>query len=613
MLVQAESSFQLPTLRWKRAARAAAGLSLVSLLSCGGLLIVDAFYPGSLLLLSAQFLAVLSLATGLMALVIASAYLWLSRPAFRVPFLFIVVLTAAVFSAHLYVINSPPSSTQYSVTDSAGQTSHDDRITVGVSNTSSNLKVTVQASGSDAVAQVEISAAGTAFPPSSYSEQAAWATPLQPGHTLTATLAGVLLASQVTVTYQDLTCYSTSAHVYGCVMDEVYYVPSAQGILAGEHCAPYADNCNLEHPFLVKGFIAAGMAIFGEYNDFGWRIFNVVMGTLAIPLLFVLVLLLSRNVKLGYFASLLLASDTMFFVHSSTALIDVPAIFFSLLAFVFYFWKTKVWKLDNKVVSGIFLGLALLCKETAAFAVLALLCYHFYEDRSSIKGTLAGALKMAIPAAAVFVLGLQAYASIFTSAAVPTFYQEIQFIFRYGGGLTGPGWTDSAIGGYITPLNWLLYYTPVSYLVTHVTTTVNGSGGSVITSWVGVGFYGVANPIVVWLVFAWVPLVLVRAFRRRPAGVERDPDDRAGVFMLFWFFWTYFPFVLLWMEGRVTYPFYMVSIVPALAGGAAYFVTREWFPSKAAMLYLLGAFGWFFLYFPVKDFLPVWVRAFLDR
>jgi dolichyl-phosphate-mannose--protein O-mannosyl transferase len=408
-------------------------------------------------------------------------------------------------------------------------------------------------------------------------------------------------------------------------MDETYYVPSAQGILLGHQCSPGADDCNLEHPFLSKAFIAAGMEVFGLYNDFGWRIFNAILGTACIPLLFVVVGLLSPNRKLAYFSCLLLSFDTMFFVHSSAAVIDIPAVFFTLLAFIFYLWKRSLWRIDTWMVSGIFLGLALLSKETAAFMVFALLSFHLYSTKSNLRQTASGALKLLIPAALVFILGLQIYASIYTSTSEPFFYQEIEYILKYGGGLTGPGWTDTVLGTYITPLNWLTYYTPIGYLVTRVTTTVTSASGTSTSQYVAVGYYGVTNPVVTWLVFAWVPIVAVAALRRgKKSDVDvshgiaitesqPDPDLRAGIFALIWFGWGYLPYIPLWLYGRVTYPFYIVPAIPALAIGAAYFVTREWFPTKVAIIYLIAAFGWFFLYFPLKEFLPVWIRVLLGR
>jgi hypothetical protein len=81
--------------------------------------------------------------------------------------------------------------------------------------------------------------------------------------------------------------------------------------------------------------------------------------------------------------------------------------------------------------------------------------------------------------------------------------------------------------------------------------------------------------------------------------------------MLVWLLWTYLPYLVLWVYGRVTYPFYLVPAVPSLASGAAYVTTRDWFPYALALSYVAFAAVFFFVFFPVKDFLPVYLRQVL--
>ena len=123
--------------------------------------------------------------------------------------------------------------------------------------------------------------------------------------------------------------------------------------------------------------------------------------------------------------------------------------------------------------------------------------------------------------------------------------------------------------------------------------------------------------MMVWMVFFWFPLVVYRWARGgKKAGspaAEGEGELKAGVFALVWFLWGYLPYVGLWLYGRVTYPFYILPAVPALALGTAYFATREWFSSRLAAVYLFASFAWFFWYFPDKAFLPDWVRALIGR
>jgi len=515
-----------PVLRpWKRLTKYSAGTALLALLATCIILAFNAHAPSSALTASAEVLTAAAFLLGVLALVTGLETLTHSRPNLTRPLIFLLIITLAVFAAHMYIINAPPVS--------AGQ--------------------------------------------------------------------------------------SCAATKQGCVGDESYYLPEALRMLDGLPCSTNSaltPNCHLEHPFLTKAMMAAGMAIFGV-NSFGARIFIVVLGTLCIPLLYVLVSMLSGNRRFAFFSCLLLAADTLFFVQSSIAMLEIPSVFFGILAFVFYFWQGSIWKLDNQVAAGISLGLSMLCKETGVFMALALVSYHLYASRKSLPETLKGLLKLAVPGLLVFIAGLQVYAMLFTTATTPNFISEIQYIFSYGNSLKGcdPNWIDPVLHRCPTPFDWILFYSPSSWFSSTVTVTITSGGVTKVETYVGVAFYKMTNPIVVWLLFAWAPLAVAMKLRKRPDGVPESRDDSTAIFMLFWFFWTWFPYVLLWspLVDRTIYPFYILATVPAFAAGSAYFITREWFPSKMAIVYLIAAFAWFFLYFPVKDFLPVWIRVLLGR
>ncbi|MDG6898738.1 MAG: glycosyltransferase family 39 protein [Nitrososphaerota archaeon] len=526
MLVQ-EAGPPLTSSTWKKATKLLAALSLLSLALACAFVALDARSPSAALVLSAQGSTALATALGLASVLAGSVHVFRVRKDLRMPLLFAVLISVAVFGAHMYVINSPP------------------------------------------------------------------------------------------------TAQCSSSAKLGCIMDEVFYVPAAQTMLAGTQCAPYADNCNLEHPFLAKAMIAAGTAVFGS-GDLGWRFFSALLGTLSIPLLFVLVDLISGNRRMSYLSAILFSLDTMFFVHSSAALIDVPPIFFMLLAFVLYFWKARFWRVDSMVASGMVLGLALLSKETAIFAVAVLFTYHLMFGEGTFRHAALETAKLLTVAALVFFAGLQIYDSLLASASVPTFVQDVAFIFKYGSGLDCPPaaiaivpkcgmWVASSLNSYITPLNWLTYYPPVSYFVTTVTTTVGSGPAATSYSYIGIGYYGVGNVIVLWSVFVWVPLAVYTLVRVRRKGGERMKDDRSMIFLLVWLFWSYAPYVGLWLWGRVTYPFYVLPAVPAFATGASYFATRQWFPRWLVVIYVLAALVWFVIYFPVKDFLPVFLRVWIGR
>jgi len=429
---------------------------------------------------------------------------------------------------------------------------------------------------------------------------------------LTILTLGIFLLHMYTINLPPTSdCYDKSKKVFGCIMDEVYYVPAAQTLLAGNQCQPYADACNLEHPFLAKALIAVGIELF-QPTDFGWRILPTVLGVLCIPLLFSITYLISRNLRLANYAALLLASETLFFVHSGAALIDVPTTFFAMLGFFLYSCGRSLWRLDSLVLSGVAMGLAGLSKETAVFLLAALLTYHTAFFRGSVREWVYSLYKVVAPAGITFVSALQIYDSLYAKNSLPTFLNQVQFMINYGAQLTGSGWTDSLLGTPITPLNWLTYYTPVSYLVTHI--TVSSAQSS--TVFVGVGYYGITNMLTVWMAFLWVPLVFFRwALGRRGGSSPKEPegDVRASALALIWFLWTYLPYLLLWIYGRVTYPFYFLPAVPALVLGTAFALSRDWFPRRMAVIFIIAAFVWFFWFFPNKGFLPEWIRALIGR
>jgi 4-amino-4-deoxy-L-arabinose transferase-like glycosyltransferase len=442
---------------------------------------------------------------------------------------------------------------------------------------------------------------------------------------------GVLGAHVYTITLPDVpNCHDTTKNVDGCIMDEVYYVPAAQTLLAGEKCAPYADNCNLEHPFLSKAFIAAGIAIFGN-DAFGWRIFEVLLGTFSIPLLFGVCWSVTRNARLSLYASFLLAFETLFFVHSSIAVIDVSGIFFGLLGFLLYFAKMRWWRFDRVTLAGVAFGLSALSKETALMLFLVLASYHTLFGEGNLVRRFTSTLELTLSVFLVFAVGLQIYDSLFGAGSATTFLGQIDFILRYGASLTlspssqacfftmqsstavtGCGWIDSVLKTSITPLNWVTYYSPIGYLITDVKVT----SGSVVYHYIAAGYYGITNQFEVWLAYLWGAYVVYVWRKSRGATFPTDAEARdfsLARLALAWLLIVFIAYLALFLYGRVTYPYYFIQAVPALAIGAAYFLSRSWFPQGIAYIVLAGVFLWFFIFYPDKSFLPEQFRAWLGH
>lgn len=564
--------------------------------------------------------------TALAGVLTALLYSLLRYPAHRRTVILLSIIVLGLFTAHMYTINTPQLATGSSLSGALGTTTSDNQLTMTSSLHGLQLDVAVADTGGSAIGSLSLSLGGVALPQSGFSFQPNATNPIQPGSqdsgswTLAPGHSGTL-----TLDYHYLTCYATDKKVDGCVMDEVYYVPAAQTLLSGEKCAPYADNCNLEHPFLSKAFIAAGIAIFG--NDvFGWRFFNVVLGTFSIPLLFGLCWVVSKNERLALYAAFLLAFETLFFVHSAIGVIDVGSVFFSLLGFLFYFSGFRWWKLDSMMLTGVSFAVAALSKETTIFIFIVLVLYHLFFAPGTRREIAVSTSELLLATFLVFAAGLQLYDGAFGAGTATTFIGQVDFILRYGSSLvmtpkgcplfvacdpSTMGWIDSTFNTPITPLNWITYYSPIGYLVTRVTVT---SGASSL-DYISVGYYGVTNQFEVWLVYLWGGYVVYQLYKNRGrfASLSDAREFRLAGLAFLWFMVIFLGYCGLFLYGRVTYPYYLVSAVPALAMGSAYLFTRAWLPRSIAYILLAGVFLWFFIFYPDKSFLPIQFRAWLGH
>ncbi|MDK1360139.1 phospholipid carrier-dependent glycosyltransferase [Arthrobacter sp. zg-Y1219] len=134
------------------------------------------------------------------------------------------------------------------------------------------------------------------------------------------------------------------------VFDETYYVKDAYSYLVSGYEREWPQDANtlfnagtpdillstpeyVVHPPVGKWMIAAGMALFGSDNSFGWRFGAAVAGTLTVLMVGLIAVRLFRSPLLGGVAGLLLAIDGHHLVHSRTSLLDVFLTFWVVAAF----------------------------------------------------------------------------------------------------------------------------------------------------------------------------------------------------------------------------------------------------------------------------------------
>ena len=141
-------------------------------------------------------------------------------------------------------------------------------------------------------------------------------------------------------------------HPHELVFDETYYVKDAWSqwnlgfaakwpdeadsrFAAGETDIFLDEGSYVVHPPLGKFLIGAGMALFGADSSVGWRFATALFGTLAVLLLYVVALTLTRSIGVATAAAGLMAIDGLAIVLSRVALLDTFVMFFTLLAFWF--------------------------------------------------------------------------------------------------------------------------------------------------------------------------------------------------------------------------------------------------------------------------------------
>jgi dolichyl-phosphate-mannose-protein mannosyltransferase len=134
------------------------------------------------------------------------------------------------------------------------------------------------------------------------------------------------------------------------VFDETYYVKDAYSYLHFGYEREWPDNANdafnagspgqprdepeyVVHPPVGKWMIAAGMALFGSDNAFGWRFGAALTGTVSILLISLIAQKLFKSTALGGIAGLLTAVDGHHLVHSRTSLLDIFLSFWIIAAF----------------------------------------------------------------------------------------------------------------------------------------------------------------------------------------------------------------------------------------------------------------------------------------
>ena len=166
----------------------------------------------------------------------------------------------------------------------------------------------------------------------------------------------------------------------GTYFDEIYHARTGFENKEGLHTYEYT------HPPLGKVLIMVGIDIFGM-TPFGWRFMGALFGILMIPAMYLLAKQLLRRSSPAFLAAFLMAVDSMHFTQTRIATIDVFAVFFIIVMYLFMlryimmsFNHTRLWRTIVPLgFSGLFMGFAIASKWIGIYAAAGLAFLFFYS------------------------------------------------------------------------------------------------------------------------------------------------------------------------------------------------------------------------------------------
>ena len=344
------------------------------------------------------------------------------------------------------------------------------------------------------------------------------------------------------------------------IFDEAFYVPAARCLLTGE-------VCNVEHPPLAKALMALSIRYVRD-EGFAWRLPSIIMGTLAIVLVYSLTRRL-RDRKTALLAAFLLSFETLWFTHSSIAMLDIVAVSLGLLALLLFIRGEWVW-------AGAVIGLSMLAKEITILLVGILPLFTLLQSpkalsRPALRQAGRVAFFVAVSAGVVFMTGLQMYDSL--SHAFPTAFAHVARMIRHNQAIAAPPLSDA-----VQPFQWFSGFTPSAYFVTSAAISKD-------VKRTFVQYYGQPNLVILLLVWLALPFSL-------PAVRRKDPNATLHVLLVL----VPLTFFLALAQSRITYPYYMLVCLPSICVLCATFLVE--LPRGVVLTYGLGVVMWFLAWFP---------------
>jgi dolichyl-phosphate-mannose-protein mannosyltransferase len=379
------------------------------------------------------------------------------------------------------------------------------------------------------------------------------------------------------------------------IFDETYYVNAARVIL-GWHVqagAPYAGSTigldpNTEHPPLGKLLMALSMVVFGD-NGLGWRLPSVIAGMVALVAAYQIVRAAGESSRLALLVLGFLAFENLTLVQGRIGTLDILV----LAPILIGSWMALR---GRWAAAGAATGVGMLMKLTALYGLLALLIMlalaflvAWWRQRRLRLSDFRPAVVALIAFSIVTIGGLWLLDLRFSSYTNP--FDHLRHMIDYGAnlarGVAGPG---SCPGNYSSPWQWLFNECQMTYFRVDVTVK---AGDKVLAINPTVDFRGAMNPILIgslpiaFLFTGWL------AWKRH---------NRLATWSLIWAGANYLPYVALaLLSQRITYLYYFLPVIPALAVATALTLRRSGLPRFVTVGYLAAFLAAFVAYFPFRQ------------
>ena len=397
--------------------------------------------------------------------------------------------------------------------------------------------------------------------------------------------------------------------------DERFYVNDACWYLfsSAESCVVDTES-NLEHPPLGKWIIAAGMKVFGD-NPWGHRVLPALLGTLTIPLAYLLARKLLRSRLGAVVVAGLLAVDFMHFVLSRAAMLDIPLTFFAVISLLCMAYArerpegTDRWL---RCAAGAAAGAAIASKWTGvtilgtiAFLALAwdILARRGPEERHPV----------------VRAIRERGMSWVLAFVLIPAVVYSLTFVGRVHGDVLALPWNEGSWWHALAERQLTTFRFHAHHIWSHRLASEPWSwpltkrgfpmAGRVEPDGSGQLVIATGNPVVWTLGVLAVFYVAVRWIRQRTRrSVEGFITAGFVLTYLPWFLYFYAPWIFFTWGRVATFVFYFLPVLPFVYLGLGYIASRSERSRGGRVGVAIGlaaAAAAFAFYYPLLTYVPL--------